>query len=211
MESALRRLAPAGLRLIETFRRDPETGFVRLEAHLARLGRGAAALGIAFDRRAVERALAGVRGEGPLRVRLTLGLDGGAEATAAPLVPGPAVWSVMVGEERLDPADPWLGVKTTERGRYDAARAALPAGVDETIFLNTRGEVCEGTIFNVFLEAGGVLLTPPLGCGLLPGVLREELLRRGKTREAVLRLEDLRRGRLLLGNSLRGLCAARLA
>ena len=64
MESALRRLAPAGLRLIETFRRDPEAGFVRLPAHLARLARGAAALGVALDRRAVDRALAGVRGGG---------------------------------------------------------------------------------------------------------------------------------------------------
>ena len=144
-------------------------------------------------------------------MRLTLGLDGAAEATAEPLIVGPAVWGVVVAPERLDPADPWLGLKTTERARYDAARAALPAGVDEAIFLNTRGEVCEGTIFNVFLEAGGGLLTPPLGCGLLPGVLREELLRRGEAREAVLRLEDLRRGRLFLGNSLRGLCAARLA
>ena len=86
---------------------------------------------------------------------------------------------MAIARERLDPADPWLGVKTTERARYDAARAALPAEVHEVLFLNTRGEVCEGTIFNVFVKVEDEFLTPRLGCGLLPGVFREHLLRRG--------------------------------
>ena len=84
---------------------------------------------------------------------------------------------------------PWLRVKTSARGGSTTpARAALPAGIDEAVFLNERGEVCEGTITNVFRRpwAAGCV-TPPLGCGLLPGVLRGELLARGACREAVLR------------------------
>jgi branched-subunit amino acid aminotransferase/4-amino-4-deoxychorismate lyase len=48
------------------------------------------------------------------------------------------------------------------------------------------------------------LLTPPLACGLLPGVLRAELLSQGRAREAVLTPRDLE-GEVWFGNSLRGL------
>jgi 4-amino-4-deoxychorismate lyase len=63
-----------------------------------------------------------------------------------------------------------------------------------------------------FADMGdGVLLTPPLRCGLLPGVLRGELLESGKAKEAMLTEEDLRRANaIFVGNSLRGLIRARL-
>jgi 4-amino-4-deoxychorismate lyase len=211
VESPFRRPLPRDLRLIETFAWRPDAGFVRLALHLARLERTARVFAIPFDRAAVERALAVAHGAEPLRVRLTLGLDGRPEVRVAPLDPGPPVWTVTIAAERLDPDDPWLRVKTTERRHYDRARAALPRGIDEMIFLNRRGEVCEGTIFNIFAEADGGWLTPPLACGLLPGILREEMLEEGRAREAVLTLADLRRRPFFLGNSLRGLCRARLA
>ena len=48
-------------------------------------------------------------------------------------------------------------------------------------------------------------MTPPLACGLLPGVLREELLADGKIREQILCTEDLSRAdELWLVNSVRG-------
>ncbi len=212
MESALRRSAPDGLRLIETFRWAPEGGFVRLPAHLARMARGAAALGVAFDRAAVERVLAGVGGDGPLRVRLTLGLDGTPAVSATALVPASAApWRVVVAGPRLRSDDPWLRLKTSARATYDAVRAGLPAGVDEAVLLNERGEVCDGTITTVFLDRGAGLETPPVACGLLPGVLRAEMLARGACREAVLGAGDLGEGPLWVGNSLRGLMPARLA
>ena len=206
VEGAFRRPLPDGFRLIETFGWRPDAGFARLDAHLARLRATAARFGAPVSREEIDRALAGVGGPTPMRVRLTLRLDGAAEVSAMELAPVPEVCRLGLAASRLDPDDAWLRVKTTERAVYDAARAALPAGLDELLFLNTRGEVCEGTISNVFLQVnGGALLTPPLNCGLLPGVLRGEMLRQGMAREAVLRLEDLRRGELLVGNSLRGL------
>jgi 4-amino-4-deoxychorismate lyase len=73
------------------------------------------------------------------------------------------------------------------------------------IFLNERGEVCEGTITNLFFDRGRGLRTPPLACGLLPGVLRSEL----GCPEEVLPAAELPRVRLWLGNALRGLIPAR--
>lgn len=211
LQSALRRAAPADLRLIETFRWEPGAGFIRLPAHLARLTATAAALGIAVAEAAVERVLARVTGETPRRVRLTVTLAGAVAMTSTPLAPNPAALSVCIAAQRLAAADPWLRLKTSVRPQYDAARAMLPNGVDEALLLNERGEICEGTISTVFADLGSGLVTPPLRCGLLPGVLRAELLASGACREAVLRTGDLHRARLMVGSSLRGLIPARLA
>ena len=72
---------------------------------------------------------------------------------------------------------PLTGVKSTSYAEnvlaLDHARAR---GGTEAIFANTRGELCEGAATNVFVELDGVLLTPPLSSGCLPGVTRELVL-----------------------------------
>jgi 4-amino-4-deoxychorismate lyase len=210
VESTLRGSAPADLRLIETFRWEPGRGFLRWPAHLARLRGAAAALGIGFDPAEAERALEGVFAAEPLRVRLTLGMAGDVEVAAVPLSPAKPEWAVAVAPARLRSRDPWLRLKSTRRPLHDAARQALTAGVDEAIFLNERAEVAEGTITNVFLDLGAGLVTPPVSAGLLPGVLRAEMLAAGACREAEIDETELRRGRLYVGNSLRGLVPTRL-
>ena len=207
MESPLCADLTPDLRVIETLRWD--RGFARLPLHMARLQRTCAALSFAFDPATVHSALTDVAGASPLRVRLTLGRGGDAAVTVAPLAPARPVWRVGLAQARLHSADPWLAVKTTRRAAYDRARATLPDDLDELIFLNERGEVCEGTITTVFADTGTGMVTPPLACGLLPGVLRAELLASGTCREGVLRPADLFTARLWVGNSLRGLIAAR--
>ena len=210
MEDALRRAgAEPGLRLIETLAWNGAAP-VREGRHLARMARSAAALGWGFDAEAARRALREGR-EGPARLRLTMGRDGDFAVTEGPL-PAPArLWRMAVHPARLDSGDPWLRHKTTRRALYDLARAELPEGVDEWLFLNERGEACEGTIANLFFDRGEGWRTPPLACGCLPGILREEMLERGVAREEVLRGEDLGRVRLAVGNALRGLVPAVLA
>jgi branched-chain amino acid aminotransferase len=44
------------------------------------------------------------------------------------------------------------------------------------LFLNTAGDLCEGTGTNVFLVVDGELVTPPLSSGCLAGITRELLL-----------------------------------
>lgn len=196
-------------RLIETFGWDG-TAFRRLDAHLARARASSAELGFLWDEARVRAALDTVGGPAQLRVRLTISRSGTAEVTTGPLGPNPPEWRVTVAADRLDPDAPLLRHKTTERALYDRTRAALPAGIDEVIFLNTRGEACEGTITNLFADLGGGLLSPPLASGCLPGILRAELLAIGAAREAVIRASDLPRARLYVGNALRGLIPARL-
>ena len=70
----------------------------------------------------------------------------------------------------------------------------------------------ETTAANLVVERAGALLTPALGCGLLAGTLRAELLARGVVREAVLSLADVREdgNQLWLINSVRGWRRVRL-
>ncbi|HEY0276508.1 MAG TPA: aminotransferase class IV family protein [Paenirhodobacter sp.] len=202
MESPLRR-APDGLRLIETAFWDG-TACRFLDRHLARLNDGARQLG--WPRPAVRAAFAGPAGQ-PARLRVLLDRAGAATVESYPLPAPVARWHVGLAMARLGSDDPWLRIKSTHRPAYDAARSALPTGLDEVIFLNERNEVCDGTITTVFFDRGAGMCTPPLACGLLPGVLRAEMIARG-TREEVLRADDLPHVRLWVGNALRGLAEA---
>lgn len=199
--------------LIETLRFDPDAGFVRLRLHLARLSRSARRVGFPEPAAAaakLDEAVAGAsRG---LRVRLTLDRQGLMEVTTAPFTPLPAdtLWTVRIAHSRLDSNDKLLRLKTTNRAVYDTARAEYASSdADEVVMLNERGEVCEGTITSVFLDDGsGILRTPPISCGLLAGVLRTELICQRKARVSRISLEELRAGKLYVGNSLRGLIPA---
>lgn len=204
MESPLR---DPELNLIETFGWDGHS-FVRLPRHLARMQASAAALGFPFRDEAFLAALPPAAANQPLRIRVTLDRSGRFAATAAPLPANPPGWRIKLAPERLIAADPRLAHKTTDRALYDRTRAALPADIDEAIFLNENGEVAEGTITNFFFDHGQGLRTPPLDCGCLPGCLRAELLETGRAREEALAGSDLPHARLWVGNSLRGLIRA---
>lgn len=202
MENPLRAGADdPGLRLIETVLWDGQRA-PRACLHHARLRAGAQALGWACP----DVTFAGPAGQ-PARLRLTLDRQGHTEMTTSPLPPAKPLWRVGLAQARLHSADPWLRVKSTRRGTYDAARATLPAGLDEVIFLNERGEVCDGSITTVFFDRGAGLRTPPLASGLLPGVLRAELA----CPEEILLPPDLPHLRLWVGNALRGLIPAQFS
>ncbi|MEP4036230.1 aminotransferase class IV family protein [Pseudophaeobacter sp.] len=196
----------ADFRLIETFGYVPGQEIARLDLHLARLTASAAHFDIAFDPSAARRSIAAIAGEDPLRCRLTLAADGRVDVTTAPMPQAASQWRFAISQTRLDADDPFLRHKTTRRTLYDQAREALPNVLDEKVFLNNRGELCEGTITNLILTtAENEQLTPPLSSGCLPGIYRQSLLDAGCVSEAVLRPEDLAKARhIRLVNSLRG-------
>ena len=196
--------------LIETMAFDPASGIKRLEPHLERMKTSAAALDFEFDRHAARNAIQAItfHQESPAMVRLHLGQSG---ALAIELKPMPAPQDGPVPCRLLpmqtDKADFRLHHKTSDRRVYQVAKEeGAPGEGVHPIFVDSEGFVTEGAIWNVFVERDGVLLTPPLSRGVLPGVLRAELLESGQAVEADLRAEDLAGG-FLVGNSVRGLVA----
>jgi len=196
------------LSLIETMRRDADGRIVRLDRHLARMAGSAGYFGWRFSADAARARLAMLPATPvPQRVRLLLSARGQWSATCGPM-PAVAPMTVALGPQPLDSGDWRLWHKSGDRAFYDDARKA--GGADELLFITPDGRLTEGSFTSLFVEQGGRLLTPPAHLGLLPGVLRAELLESGMAVEAELRVADLADG-FLLGNSLRGLIPARLA
>ncbi|WP_159976734.1 MULTISPECIES: aminodeoxychorismate synthase component I [unclassified Novosphingobium] len=206
-------ISPASFDLIETMCFTPETGIALLELHLERISASAVTLGFGFDRHGVRNAIQALcfDADKPSKLRLVVGRTGAFSLELAQVPPAlsePA--SAAVLRLPVDSGDWRLAHKTSDRGFYDKGLAlARNAGADEAILLRDDGLVTEGCFTNIFVERGGILLTPPARLGLLPGVLRRSLLDSGKASEAQLTLDDLANG-FLIGNALRGLMPARL-
>lgn len=215
MEDTLRSLSEhdlTQLELIETLRFTAGEGYTRLDLHLDRMERSAMTFRFPFRRDDALKRLAEVTGPGVQRVRLVLRCDGRFSASLEPLPPNPSHWTVAISQDRIDARDPFLRHKTNRRGLYDRTRANLPEGVNEMIFCNREGRLCEGTITNIFLERARRLLTPRVSAGLLPGILRQDLLASGDASEVDLVPSDLLSAEaIFVGNSLRGLIPARCA
>ena len=71
-------------------------------------------------------------------------------------------------------------------------RNATAAGMDERLFLNTKKQISEGTVSNVFFVRNGMIYTPKVSCGLLPGILREYLCDTEEVEETYIYVQDLK-------------------
>jgi len=186
-----------------------------LDQHLMRVRRSSRYFSIALDSAKVRAALKKVASEtkGKFKVRLLVDLEGKFEIEKQPLEETTGPVKLKIASKRIDPNNRFLYHKTTKRSFYDQERGqARQEGFFEVIFLNIYGELTEGSITNLFIERKGKLYTPDLKCGLLPGILRKQLIKQGKVEEKVLYLKDiLEADQVYIGNSLRGLIKANLA
>ncbi len=107
------------------------------------------------------------------------------------------VCSVILSENILNERSAVAGIKCGSYAEnYLALHEAQDAGADEVVFLNTLGEVAEAATANVFIVKDGVIFTPNLESGCLPGVTRELVIYRSlkaglEVNESVVSLEEL--------------------
>lgn len=183
---------------------------VRKHRHLERLEASASELGFFFDRNRVDAAIkeqtddrteavvlrVSLRKSGAIEVELSEQRNWASERPR-----------VVISDVVVDSSDPFLRHKTTDRRIYEQALIfARQNGADEGLLTNERGEITEGSFTNVFAVIEGMMYTPPLESGVLPGVLRSELIARGAVRERVLCPSDLESAESIhVGNSVRGL------
>ncbi|AXF09692.1 aminodeoxychorismate synthase, component I [Paraburkholderia graminis] len=216
--------AEPGFELFETMLATREDGVRYLPRHLARLSASAAALGFPFDAEAVRAKIAEQCAALPAktahRMRLALGKNGATQITAAILTPlADSTVGVLLATDHgfptMQSGDPLLHHKTTRRAEYDRGwREAEAKGAFDTLFFNERGELTEGGRSNVFVKLAGKWWTPPLGSGVLPGVMRSVLLEDDaslQAKERVLTQADLLNAEaLMICNALRGALPARV-
>lgn len=85
----------------------------------------------------------------------------------------PPRWKLVTASNRLPTGDPLAQFKNANKLPQILARAEADAvGADEALLLNTAGRVVEGTTSNLFWVSNGIVCTPPLVAGILPGVTR---------------------------------------
>ncbi|MFC4254078.1 aminodeoxychorismate synthase component I [Altererythrobacter xixiisoli] len=208
--------AAGGHDLIESMRFDPADGIPLLEQHLERMKTSAGELGFAFDRHDIRNRIQALCFEldQPAKVRLLLARSGETALESVPL-PAPADGPIRCIALPLPvvSGDWRLRHKTTDRSFYEQALAVAKAqDAGEALLVRPDGLVTEGSFTNIFIERDGTLLTPPAHLGLLPGVLRWQMLEDGRAVEAELTLDDLQTANLaggfFLGNAVRGLMRA---
>jgi branched-chain amino acid aminotransferase len=195
---------------------------LRVDRHFARLGDGLRFLDIRLkvDENALTGAMLAVLqanqlSDAALRLTVSRGVaaygllpDPTSRPTvvisAAPyVVPTPA--RVMVATAtRRNAASPASRIKTIScldsiLARQEAARH----GADDAILMNCEGWVAEATAANIFAVIDGVLVTPPIRDGALPGVMRAAVMSHMPLGECSLSVDDLARaGEIFLTSSL---------
>ncbi len=81
-----------------------------------------------------------------------------------------------------------------------ARTEAQKLGYDEAILLNTNGFVTEGTGENLFTVRDGILVTPPLSAGILPGITRESIIQLGRDMTYIVKERNISRGELFVSD-----------
>ncbi|MFC3107892.1 aminodeoxychorismate synthase component I [Undibacterium arcticum] len=202
---------PNDFELFETIHATRADGCRHLEQHLQRLQASARYFGFACDdallRQQVQQACAALP-DGACRLRLALNQAGICSVQSAPLTPLAEPVTLFLAAPATAAGDPFLRHKSSVRAAYDAAwRAAEARGGFDQLFCNTDGELTEGGRSNVFVRLAGHWYTPPLESGVLPGVMRAQLLAdpAWQASERRLTLADLRAAeQVVVCNALRG-------
>jgi branched-chain amino acid aminotransferase len=176
----------------------------RLDQHLERLAAGARALGITLPSWLAASVPEAMRiahdaGSSEASVRLTVsrGIGGTGVIPPAP-VPDDAGPTVVLAIQAV-PAFPEAiyarglaariaSGRRNERGLASGIKAlayteaimamaeARAAGADEAIWLDTEEHVAEATSSNLFFLTEDTLVTPPVTCGVLPGITRRAVM-----------------------------------
>lgn len=181
-------------------------GAFAVQRHLDRLTRSAQALGLPDpDHGAVRTGIDAVLdgrtyAEGKIRITYTGGRGPlGSQAAYGPTtlvvaadvspVPGP-VTDIVTAPWTRNENGALAGVKSTSYAENVRGLAyATERGASEAIFVNTAGQLCEGTGTNIFCVFGSEVVTPPLTAGPLAGITRAVLLEWCDITEADLTLE----------------------
>lgn len=185
---------------------------VALDLHLARMKDGAHRLGLdagKLGEAEISPAMIGLLeraglaiGRGRVRLALSAGagdlrcLEPGSDAilwmTATACPPAPESVTLVTADFPRNERSPLSGIKCSSYAEnLIALDQARRAGADESLFYNTRGELCEAATANVFLIRDGEVLTPPLSSGCLPGTMRARLMARIAVKEQLLTAADV--------------------
>ncbi|MFZ6864294.1 aminodeoxychorismate synthase component I [Undibacterium sp. Ji67W] len=202
----------APFELFETMYATHEDGCRRRYQHLQRLRHSAEYFGFKWDETEIthrlQQACDELLPQTPYRLRLSINPNGQVSVNTGVFAPFDSPPQVLLADTATHSRDLFLQHKTSLRQQYDAAwKTAEQRGAFDMLFFNEHGYLTEGGRSNVLLQIDGRWYTPPLSDGVLPGIMRGELLNdpRYRLSEKSLTRDDLQHAQqIMLCNSLRG-------
>ena len=212
-----------GEALFETLRWERGKFYTPLEYHYERLKRGAEFFEIPYPTFGefitfLEHNLEGLSREGTYYVKILLlslgeGYYGGKakeyrlEVVVKPFKPPRGVLKLTLSSYKKHSNNPLWNFKTSNfLFNVLVKREALKRGFYDAIVLNEKGNITETSSANFYCQKNGKLYTPPVKCGVLPGIYRRILLEQGKAVEKPIHLSELGGcEKFFISNSLLGL------
>lgn len=195
-----------GFEIFESFLFDGQ-GIPSLDGHLARLESSCSYFGFPFeaDKIAAELEKASFDNS-KKKIKLSLDFKGHMTLQFEELGEPIKTSSIALSSIKTNSNDVFLFHKTTNRKIYDEEfKKARKLGHYEVVFVNEKNELTEASRHNIFVQKNGYWFTPPLKCGVLPGVQRWQCLTEFRAEEKVLTIEDLKTAdQIVLTNSVRG-------
>lgn len=116
-------------------------------------------------------------------------------------------FQLITSEIRRNESSPLTYLKSLAGGdNILEKRSALSRGYDEPIFINSRGELAEGAVSNIFFCRSGRLYTPKGSCGMLPGIMRGWIIQNYPVEEVVIHPDEVGQfDEMFITNSLMGI------
>lgn len=151
-----------------------------LDYHLERLKLASSYFMFYYDESIIKsklNELCNSLGEGRFRVKLILNKWGKIVLENSTLNENTGEIKLIISDIKIDSNDKFYYFKTSRRELYDRELSEVKRqGYFESIFMNEKENITEGTITNIFIKRGDIWFTPPVECGLLNGCYRKYLL-----------------------------------
>ncbi len=200
--------------LLETMLWSPSGGYRLLEYHMERLARSADYFGFPLDLHQIQDELMRIPAGLPLkrhRIRLLVSRLGTFRCEAVPIESTTMRFhDIMLSRDPVDKENVFLYHKTTHRHVYENAVGICP-GSNDVLLYNKAGQITESTVANIAVEIDGVLYTPPVSCGLLPGTQRAWMIDHAQLQERIITVQEaLDSPTVYLLNSIRGMHKVRI-
>ena len=186
--------------------------FERLNLHLKRLEDSASYFLFKYDKeliiQSLNEELLKYDSAKAYRAKLLLNKWGKVKVEVSGFPVSPEEIKIIISDKIISTENRFQYFKTTNRELYNSEHKKYSEkGFFDVIFINEKNQVSEGATTNIFINKMGLLYTPPVASGILPGVFRKSWLQKNiNIKEEVLYKDDLLiADEILLTNSLRGI------
>lgn len=186
--------------LLETMLWTQKKGFFLLENHLQRIYESSIYFNYNFNRlkltQHLDKEAVSFRSDSHYKVRILLSLDGTLRIESSKIESSYESGKVKLTLAHLPISSQniLLYHKTTHRQVYNDFLKSHPS-FDDVILFNERDEITECCNYNIIIQKGDRMTTPPISSGLLGGTYRSFLIDQHKIKEEVTTIEELRRAK----------------